>query len=87
MRRGYSYIVSDGKIKYFRSRRSYGEFIADTVAILCVSTLFLCFFFLTFLLHPMIPVCLIGGGGAIALIAYIRWKIWDAKWRKENNIG
>jgi hypothetical protein len=37
-------------------------------------------------LHPMIPVYLIGGGGTIALIAYIRWRIWDSKWRKENEV-
>jgi hypothetical protein len=86
MRRGYSYIISDGKRKDFRLRRSYGEFVADTVVMICISALFLFFFFLMFLLHPMVPVCLIGGGGTIALIAYIRWKIWDYKWRKENEV-
>jgi hypothetical protein len=87
MRRGYSYIISDGKRKEFRLRRSYGESVADTVMMLCISALFLFFFFLMFLLDPMLPVYLIGGGGAIALIAYIRWKIWDTKWKRENNVG
>ena len=87
MKRGYSYIMSDGKRKNFRWRRNYKDFVIDTIIMLCVFALFLFFFFLMFLLDPMIPVCLIGGGGAIALIAYIRWKIWDYKWRKENEIS
>jgi hypothetical protein len=86
MRRGYSYIISDGKRKDFRLRRSYGDFVVDTIIMLCILALIVLFVLMLIVLHPMIPVYLIGGGGAIALIAYIRWKIWDYKWRKENEV-
>ena len=86
MRKGYNYIISDGKIKEFRLRRSYGDFIVDTIIMICVLALIILFVLMLIALHPMIPVYLIGGGGTIALIAYIRWKIWDYKWRKENEI-
>ena len=87
MRRGYSYIISDGKRKDFRLRRSYGDFVADTIVMLCILALIVLFILMLIALHPMIPVYLIGGGGTIALIAYIRWKIWDNKWKRENNVG
>ncbi len=86
MRRGYSYIISDGKRKDFRLRRSYGDFIVDTIVMICILALIVLFVLMLIALHPMIPVYLIGGGGTIALIAYIRWKIWDYKWRKENEV-
>ena len=86
MRRGYSYIISDGKRKDFRLRRSYGDFVVDTIVMLCILTLIVLFILMLIALHPMIPVYLIGGGGTIAFIAYIRWKIWDYKWRKENEV-
>lgn len=86
MRKGYSYIISDGKRKEFRLRRSYGDFIVDTIIMICVLALIILFVLMLIALHPMIPVYLIGGGGTIALIAYIRWKIWDYKWRKENEV-
>jgi hypothetical protein len=86
MRRGYSYIISDGKRKDFRLRRSYGDFVVDTIIMLCILALIVLFVLMLIVLHPMIPVYLIGGGGTIALIAYIRWKIWDYKWRKENEV-
>lgn len=86
MRRGYSYIISDGKRKDFRLRRSYGDFVVDTIIMICVLALIILFVLMLIALHPMIPVYLIGGGGTIALIAYIRWKIWDYKWRKENEV-
>lgn len=86
MRRGYSYIISDGKRKEFRLRRSYGDFIVDTIVMICILALIVLFVLMLIALHPMIPVYLIGGGGTIALIAYIRWKIWDYKWRKENEV-
>lgn len=87
MKRGYSYIISDGKRKEFRLRRSYGDFVVDTIVMLCILALIVLFILMLIALHPMIPVYLIGGGGTIALIAYIRWKIWDTKWKRENNIG
>ena len=87
MRRGYSYIISDGKRKEFRLRRSYGDFIVDTIIMICVLALIVLFVLMLIALHPMIPVYLIGGVGTIALIAYIRWKIWDTKWKRENNVG
>lgn len=83
MRRGYSY---DGKRKEFRLRRSYGDFVVDTIIMICVLALIALFVLMLIALHPMIPVYLIGGGGTIALIAYIRWRIWDYKWRKENEV-
>jgi O-antigen/teichoic acid export membrane protein len=86
MRKGYSYIISDGKRKEFRLRRSYGDFIVDTIIMICILALIVLFVLMLIALHPMIPVYLIGGGGTIALIAYIRWKIWDYKWRKENEV-
>ena len=86
MRRGYSYIISDGKRKEFRLRRSYGDFVVDTIIMICVLALIALFVLMLIVLHPMIPVYLIGGGGTIALIAYIRWRIWDYKWRKENEV-
>ena len=86
MRKGYSYIISDGKRKEFRLRRSYGDFIVDTIIMICVLALIILFVLMLIALHTMIPVYLIGGGGTIALIAYIRWKIWDYKWRKENEV-
>lgn len=86
MRKGYSYIISDGKRKEFRLRRSYGDFVVDTIIMICVLALITLFILMLIALHPMIPVYLIGGGGTVALIAYIRWKIWDYKWRKENEI-
>ena len=86
MRRGYSYIISDGKRKEFRLRRSYGDFVVDTIIMICVLALIALFILMLIALHPMIPVYLIGGGGTIALIAYIRWRIWDYKWRKENEV-
>ena len=86
MKRGYSYIISDGKRKDFRLRRSYGDFIVDTIIMICVFALITLFVFMLIALHPMIPVYLFGGGGTIALIAYIRWRIWDYKWRKENEV-
>ena len=87
MRKGYSFIISDGKRKEFRLRRSYEDFVVDTIIIVCILALIVLFFLMLIALHPMIPVYLIGGGGTIALIAYIRWKIWDTKWKRENNIG
>lgn len=86
MKRGYSYIISDGKRKDFRLRRSYGDFVVDTIIMICVLALIALFVLMLITLHPMIPVYLIGGGGTIALIAYIRWRIWDYKWRKENEV-
>ena len=86
MRRGYSYIISDGKRKDFRLRRSYGDFIIDTIIMLFILALIVLFVLMLIAVDPMIPVYLIGGGGTIALIAYIRWKIWDYKWRKENEV-
>lgn len=87
MRRGYSYITSDDRRKGFRWRRSYKDFVVDTIVMLCILALIVLFALMLIALDPMIPVYLIGGGGIIALIAYIRWKIWDTKWKKENNIG
>ena len=87
MRRGYSYIVSDGRRKEFRLRRSYDDFIVDTIVMICILLLIVLFVLMLIAIHPMIPVYLIGGGGTIALIAYIRWKIWDYKWRKENEVS
>ena len=86
MRRGYSYIISDGKRKDFRLRRSYGDFVVDTIIMICILALIVLFILALIAIHPMIPVYLIGGGGTIALIAYSRWKIWDYKWRKENEV-
>jgi hypothetical protein len=87
MKKGYSYIISDGKRKDFRLRRSYGDFVVDTIIMLCILALIVLFVLMLFVLHSTLPIYLIGGGGTIALIAYIRWKIWDTKWKKENNIG
>ena len=87
MRKGYSFIISDGKRKEFRLRRSYEDFVVDTIIIVCILALIVLFFLMLIALHPMIPVYLIGGGGTIALIAYIRWKICYTKWKRENNIG
>ena len=87
MRRGYSHIKSNGKRTNFRLRRSYADFVMDTFIMLCIFALTVLFTLMLIALHPMIPVYLIGGGGTIALIAYIRWKIWDYKWRKENEIS
>jgi hypothetical protein len=86
MRRGFSYIISDGRRKDFRLRRSYGDFVVDTIIMICVLALIILFVLMLIALHPMIPVYLVGGGGTIALIAYIRWRIWDYKWRKENEV-
>lgn len=86
MRIGYRYIISNGERKEIRLRRSYGNFIVDTIIMICVLALLILFVLMLIALHPMIPVYLIGGGGIIALIAYIRWKIWDYKWRKENEV-
>ena len=87
MRRGYNFIISDGKRKEFRLRRSYEDFVVDTIIMICVLALIVLFVLMLIALHPMIPVYLIGGAGTIALIAYIRWKIWDTKWKRENNVG
>ena len=87
MRRGYSYITNDDRRKNFRRRRSYRDFVIDTILMICVLVLIVLSFLMLIALDPMIPVYLIGGGGTIALIAYIRWKIWDTKWKRENNIG
>ena len=70
----------------FRRRRSYRDFVVDTIMVIYVLALIILFFLVLIALDPMIPVYLIGGGGTIALIAYIRWKIWDTKWKRENNI-
>lgn len=83
----YSYIISDGKRVDYRLRKSFSDFFWDTLLILIFAACIGIFLYLLFLLDPIVPIALFGSLGTIAAIAYVRYKIWDHKWRKENEVS
>lgn len=85
--RKYSYIISDSKRIDSRSRKSFSDFFWDTLIMLLIATICGLFVYMLFLLDPIVPITLFGSLGTIAAIAYVRYKIWDRKWRKENEIS
>ena len=85
--RKYSYIISDGKRVDFRLRKSFSDFFWDTLIMLLIATICGLFVYTLFLLDPIVPITLFGSLGTIAAIAYVRYKIWDRKWRKENEVS
>ena len=84
--RGYSYIISDGKRADFRLRKSFSDFFWDTLLIVIFLALIGCIIYLFCMLEPLIPIVFFGSLSIIGLIAYVRWIIWDRKWRKENEV-
>ena len=86
MRKGYSYIISDGKRVDFRLRKSFSDFFWDTLVWVILLALIGYAIYLFCLLSPMIPIVFFGSLGGIGLIAYVRWIIWDRKWRKKNEV-
>lgn len=87
MRKGYSYIISDGKRVDFRLRKSFSEFFWDTFLLVMLLALIGYIIYLFCMLEPLIPIVFFGSLSIIGLIAYIRWIIWDRKWRKENEVS